>query len=366
MKVEGWKVEGRKVDPSPAEDPSNLHTQEHSNLRACKRFTRREMLGLGGAVLLGGSIAAGLRQWTRYEQGLRSAVFIGRATGYDTDLARLIHEGLASLGISRREVRGKRILLKPNLVETAAGQAHINTHPSVVVAAAEAFRRLDAAEVFVAEGQGHRRDSRLVLDESGMGDALQEAGLLFVDLNHDDVHPVPNAGRWTGIESLYLPKTLLQADWLVSLPKLKTHHWAGVTCAMKNLFGVMPGIVYGWPKNVLHYAGIPESILDINATVRPTLAIVDGIVGMEGDGPIMGSAKEVGCILIGRNLAAIDATAVRVMELNPYGVAYLTAASGRLGPIHPFNIAQRGETIDSVRTPFAVIDAPHLAGIVRG
>ncbi|MCH7886242.1 MAG: DUF362 domain-containing protein [Planctomycetes bacterium] len=322
------------------------------------------MLGVGGAVLFGGSIAAGLRQWTRHERGLRSDVFIGRADRYDADLTSLILEGLATLGIRRREIRGRRILLKPNLVETALGHAHINTHPSVVVAAAEAFRRLDAAEVIVAEGQGHRRDSRLVLDESGMGDALREAGLPFVDLNHDDFITTPNAGRWTSLESLYLPQTLARADWVVSLPKLKTHHWVGVTCAMKNLFGVMPGVVYGWPKNVLHYQGISESILDINATVRPALAIVDGIIGMEGDGPIMGSPKAAGCLLMGRNSVAVDATAVRVMDLNPYGVSYLTAASGLLGPVHEWNIAQRGESIDTVRTRFAVIDAPHLAGVV--
>lgn len=329
------------------------------------RLSRREMLGVGGALLFGGSIAAGLRQWTRHERGLRGDVFIGRADRYDADLVPLILEGLTSLGIRRREVRGQRILLKPNLVETALGHAHINTHPSVVVAAAEVFRRLDAAEVIVAEGQGHRRDSRLVLDESGMGDALREAGLPFVDLNHDDFVTAPNAGRWTALESLYLPQTLVRADWVVSLPKLKTHHWVGVTCAMKNLFGVMPGVVYGWPKNVLHYQGIPESILDINVTVRPALAIVDGIIGMEGDGPIMGSPKPAGCLLMGRNPVAVDATAVRVMGLNPYGISYLTAASGRLGPMHEWNIAQRGESIDAVRTRFAVIDAPHLAGVVR-
>ena len=88
---------------------------------------------------------------------------------------------------------------------------------------------------------------------------------------------------------------LKRADLVVSLPKLKTHHWAGVTLAMKNLFGVMPGVAYGWPKNVLHHAGIPGSILDINAAVKPALAIVDGIVGMEGDGPIMGTPKNPAC-----------------------------------------------------------------------
>ena len=103
--------------------------------------------------------------------------------------------------------------------------------------------------------------------------------------------PSPAAGRWSTLGKLHLPRTLLSADFIVSMPKLKTHHWAGVTWPMKNLFGVMPGIVYGWPKNVLHYAGIPQSILDINATVKPHLAIVDAVVGMEGDGPIMGTPK---------------------------------------------------------------------------
>jgi uncharacterized protein (DUF362 family) len=203
----------------------------------------------------------------------------------------------------------------------------------------------------------------LVLEESGMGSALNEAGILFVDLNHDDFVAVDNGGCLTPLAPLYLPRTVMEADWVVSVPKLKTHHWAGVTCAMKNLFGVMPGVVYGWPKNAFHFHGISESILDINATVRPSFAIVDGIVGMEGDGPIMGTPKNVGCLLMGRNLTAVDATAVRVMGLNLYGVQYLTAASGRLGPIHEGNIAQRGEPIATVKTRFDVLDWPHLQEI---
>lgn len=327
-------------------------------------LSRREILGVGGAVLLGGGIAAGLRWAGADEGGQRAEVFIGQAPSYDIDLTAIIRDGLVTLGIGRDQLRGKRILLKPNLVETATGHAHINTHPTVVVAAAEVFRRFDAADVFVAEGQGHRRDSILVLDESGMGQALAEAKLRFVDLNHDDVESVAKPTNWTTLETLYLPKTVLAADWVVSMPKMKTHHWAGITCSMKNFFGVMPGIVYGWPKNVLHYAGIPESILDINAAVRPAFSIVDGIIGMEGDGPIMGTPKHVGAIVMGRNLPAVDATCVRLMGLNPYGVPYLQKASGKLGPIHEGNIAQRGEPISTLRTRFQMIDAPHLRQIL--
>lgn len=331
-----------------------------------RKPSRREMLGAGGALLLGGGIASALLHFRRHERGQRAEVFIGQAPDYHADLAGVIHDGLSTLGITRRDIRGKRILLKPNLVETAVDKPQINTHPSVVLAAAEAFRRLDAREVIVAEGQGHRRDTRLVLEQSGMGRALDDAGLPFVDLNHDEFVAVRNVGHWSSLGPLYLPRTVLTADHVVSMPKLKTHHWTGITCAMKNLFGLLPGVVYGWPKNVLHYHGIPASILDINATVRPSLAIVDGVVGMEGDGPIMGTPKPANCIIMGRNLAAVDATAVRVMDLNPYGIQYLTGASGRLGPIHERNITQRGAPISAVRSRFAVLDVPHLAGVRLG
>lgn len=336
---------------------------ENQNLKKSRGWSRRDVLKMAGALAAGGSLASAAMWFKRHERGKRADVFIGKATAYDTQLVDRIAEGFVEIGITRQVIRGKRVLLKPNLVETAIGHEQINTHPAMVVAAAEVFRRLDARDVIVAEGQGHRRDSWLVLEESGMERALLEANLPFFDLNHDDVSPVANAGPFTSLKEMYLPRVLRTADFVVSMPKLKTHHWVGVTCAMKNLFGVMPGIVYGWPKNVLHYQGIDQCILDINATVQPDLAIVDGIVGMEGDGPIMGTAKAVGALVIGRNLPAVDATCVRLMQLNPYGIKYLAHASGRLGPIHAHNITQRGERIDTLATPFDVLDLPHLQDV---
>ena len=180
--------------------------------------------------------------------------------------------------------------------------------------------------------------------------------LEFADLNHDEVSLVPNRLRFTDMEQLALPATLRRADLIVSLPKMKTHHWAGVTLSMKNLFGVMPGVYYGWPKNVLHHAGIPGSILDINAAVRPHLAIVDGIIGMEGDGPIMGTPRAAGVLVMGTNLPAVDATAARLMGIDPWRIAYLAAASGRLGPIAARHIAQRGEPIAAHAQDFRLLD----------
>ena len=156
-----------------------------------------------------------------------------------------------------------------------------------------------------------------MLEESGLAQVLVDEKLRFVDLNRQRGFAVANAGQRSGLVRLTLPVVLAEIDWIVSLAKLKTHHWAGATLSMKNLFGLMPGSCYGWPKNVLHYAGLQESILDINATVRPQLAIVDGIVGMEGDGPIIGTAKTAGVLVVGTNLPAVDATAARVMGHRP-------------------------------------------------
>ncbi len=158
-----------------------------------------------------------------------------------------------------------------------------------------------------------------------------------------------------------MPTTLKRADLIVSIPKMKTHHWAGVTLSMKNLFGVLPGIYYGWPKNVLHHAGIGRSILDITAAVKPHLAIVDGIIGMEGDGPIMGTPKHAGVLVMGTNLPAVDATASRLMGINPWRIEYLAGASGRLGPIAERHIEQRGESIAGLAQPFQLLDHPSFA-----
>jgi uncharacterized protein (DUF362 family) len=322
---------------------------------------RRSFLTGAGAAVAAGLALKSARDHD--EASWRAKVFIARARSYTEDLVTTIRLGLSELGLGPATIKGRSILLKPNLVEPTRVAPHINTHPSVVVAAAEVFRGWQAREVLVAEGQGHCRDSQYVLDESGLGDALADSRLEFVDLNHDDVVSVTNELGFTPLPSLMLPVTLRRVDLIVSIPKMKTHHWAGVTLSLKNLFGVMPGIYYGWPKNVLHHAGIPQSILDIAATVRPHLAIVDGIIGMEGDGPIMGTPKTAGVLVMGTNLPAVDATCARLMGIEPWHVTYLAGASGRLGPIAESHIIQRGESLASLIQPFQLLDHPSMAGL---
>lgn len=283
----------------------------------------------------------------------QSRVAIRRTETYDGDLSSLFLETLREFNLP---VMGKTVFLKPNLVGLDPLGA-INTHPAVVGAAREAFLRLGAQTVLVGDGPALERDTEAIIESMGLRDYLERPSETFVDLNLDDVERVPLQTRASRLKELYLPRTILRADFVVSLPKLKTHHWTGVTLSLKNMFGIVPGCCYGWPKNLLHWAGIEQSVLDINSTIRPDFAIVDGIVGMEGNGPIQGRPKACGVLVFGDDPVAVDATGARVMGFVPERIGYLRRAALLLGQLSEERISQIGESIAAVGQPFDVLDA---------
>jgi uncharacterized protein (DUF362 family) len=285
-------------------------------------------------------------------QRTASRVAIRRAVNYQQDLPAVIYQ---TLRVFELPVKGKTVLLKPNLVGFDP-LCEMNTHPYVIAATRESFLRLGAAQVLIGDGPAMDRDTEAIIESVRLREFAGPLGGIFVDLNLDDVKRVVLSTHASRLKELYLPKTALGVDFLVSMPKLKTHHWAGVTLSLKNMFGIVPGSCYGWPKNVLHWAGIDKSILDINAALRPDFAIVDGIVGMEGNGPIQGTPKPCGVLVLGDDPVAVDATCCRVMGLRPEKVKYLNAAGTLLGHVDAAKIQQLGETVESVRTPFAVLD----------
>lgn len=281
-----------------------------------------------------------------------SRVVIRRVQNYESDLGSLLFETLQELDLP---IRGKNVFLKPNLVGPDS-QRIINTHPAVIAGSREAFLRLGATEVIIGDGPAVERDFQSILESMQIADYGRELLRNLIDLNTDDVSKLVLKTRASRLRELYLPASLQEADFVVSLPKLKTHHWAGVSLSLKNMFGVVPGSCYGWPKNILHWAGIDKAILDLNAAIRPDFAIIDGIVGMEGNGPIQGLPKACGVLIAGDDPVAVDATGARVMGLLPEKIKHIEAAGSLLGHTDDNKIHQLGETIDAVRTPFEVLD----------
>ncbi|MEJ2006956.1 MAG: DUF362 domain-containing protein [Acidobacteriota bacterium] len=247
-----------------------------------------------------------------------SKVAIRSVASYEADVEAMLWETLQEFQLS---IRDKTVLIKPNFVEPDA-QGLINTHPVVIRAAREAFLRMGAKSVTVAEGPANERDTEGITEVLRLRDYLGPLEHTFVDLNTDEVSEVPTRTRASKLKALCLPKSVLGAD-----------------------------------KNVLHWAGISRSILDINSTVRPDFAIVDGILGMEGNGPIQGTPKASGVLVSGDDPVAVDATCARIMGLAPERIDYLKQASLLLGNLQEERIEQRGESISGVRTPFKVLPA---------
>jgi len=315
-----------------------------------RTLTRRDWLAGSAAAL----VATGCARPAHITPAETTVV---RAPAYDQRLYDIVRRLVASQHLP---VRGRTVVIKPNLVEFEPGSV-INTHPLLVHAACEAFRALGAAQVTIAEGPGHRRDTLDLAEAAGYFQTIPGFEANFVDLNLDEVTLVDLPRRISRLKRVYLPNTVLGAALLVSMPKMKTHHWVGATLSMKNLFGVVPGGVYGWPKNVLHWAGIEESIADLHTVFPHTFTLVDGIVGMEGNGPIQGVPKPMGVLVAGADPVAVDATCCRLMRLDPLRMGYMRLAAGDPARLAETNVHQAGESIASLAQPFALL--PQFRGL---
>ncbi|MEP7355110.1 MAG: DUF362 domain-containing protein [Acidobacteriota bacterium] len=315
---------------------------------------RRELL-----PLLGAGLTAGFAGWNGGRKvAVRSfpnpSVAVIKAASYSIDLTAKIVDGLKACKL---DPSGKTVLLKPALVDLDPNGC-INTHASVVAEAYRAFQQLGAASITIGDGPEYHRDTWELIEAAGYRQQIPDCDSRFVDLNGDDVVAVAD---FAGVDQMYLSATALGADIVVSLAKLKTHHRTGVSLSMQNLFGVVPGSIYGWPKHELNQIGLSDAALELTrhlaftSPTRKVFAIVDGIVGMEGRGPILGDAKQAGVLIMGSDLPSVDATCCRIMGIDPAKLEYLSVAADRVGVIDEQKIEQRGEKLKDVRAVFKLL-----------
>jgi uncharacterized protein (DUF362 family) len=178
---------------------------------------RRAIVG-GAGIALGGLAAAKFlpeELLLRDQRPAKSHVAIITALQYSEALSNSL---LHALQLFKLDLRGKAVLLKPNLVEYLAG-VEVNTNPVLVGAAADALLKLGAKRVVVGEGPGHQRDTYLVLVESGLDAQLHSQNIEFVDLNRDELVKVPTRANFTGLDYLWLPRTVLTSTSLCPCPR---------------------------------------------------------------------------------------------------------------------------------------------------
>lgn len=331
-------------------------------------LSRRHFLQLAASAVATGAVVTGcakepeakLKPATDAQRAERrkedSQLAIVRCDSYEQDIFALLKPHLKDLNLP--DLKGKVVMLKPNMIDVAAGKP-ITTDVAVIAAAVKLMDYLGAKEIVVGEGPGHDRDTEYLLNASGHGALYKKLGIKYVDLNLDDLVKVANANGFAQIDPFYFPKTAAIADVIVSVPKLKTHHWSRITCSMKNLYGCVPGRRYGWPKNVLHYKGIDNCIVDLTRLLKPGIQLVDAVVAMEGDGPLNGTPKDSKFLMLGNDCAATDATCARIMGIDPQNVPYLRAAGEAIGNIDPARIKVFGlnpTEVTSFFTPAPLFD----------
>jgi uncharacterized protein (DUF362 family) len=306
------------------------------------RITRRELLPLAGAGLMAGFAGMGPHKVRVRAPLTKSRVGVYKAT-YNDDLTGRILASALACGL---DVKDQKVLVNAHLEGFSASRS-TNADANVVAATVRALRTLGAGEVCVGAGPSLERDTFALAGAAGYRDAMHDFEKLFVDLNRDDVNPVTGFQQ----EILYLPVTALRADLIVSVAKMKTDSQTGAALSMENLSGIVPGSVYGWPKEAALGSGAASHnnfIVRLARVFRRSFAIVDGIIGMEGNGPLEGTPKSAGVLVLGESLAATDATCCRIMGIDPSRIGYLAH-------IDQAQIEHLGERPESVRTDFQLI-----------
>ncbi len=259
-------------------------------------------------------------------------------------LTESVQKLLSALGIQRDFFRGKKVLLKPNLVIAAEPDSAIITHPNLVIAAAQIIKDSGAKEVIIAESSLISADTMQAFKKSGLQKVADAIGIECVDLKKVALTDV-KVGDAALLHSIMVPK-LLDGYMLVNLPKLKTHIQTKLTCAVKNL----KGILSDGTKRRVHFLGLDQAIVDFSLHVKPALNIVDAVIAMEGMGALNGTPVNMNLIFGGVDPYCVDTVAAELIGYKTGDVGYLKIASERgIAPPWIGEVTLTGEDIDGFK-----------------
>ncbi len=258
---------------------------------------------------------------------MKKIVAVVKCASYSPQaVAESLRSAISLSGEGFPDVRGKRILMKPNILSGAAPEKAVTTHPEFVKQCVLLFLELGASEVYAGDSPGYQ-STEFAGKKSGIMEAVTEAGGIWADFS-DYITLKNPAGRL--VKSFNIASAIEKADMIVSLPKMKTHQLLYYTGGMKNLFGLVPGL----QKSAFHLrfserALFARMIVDLNIAVKPSFTIMDAVTAMEGPGPGNGKPRHAGLILASSNTLALDITAARIMGYNPLDLPVISEALDR-------------------------------------
>lgn len=282
-------------------------------------------------------------------------VSIARCRDYDLDAVRsAVASSLASLGgIGRFIAKGERVIVKPNLLAPRTPEMAVTTHPAVVQAVVEEVMGA-GAEAVIGDSPGYHNTGRSyerLLRRTGMMGVVEATGCGWVSFDEATVEAQAPEAR--SFRRFTVSKAVTDADRVIVLPKLKTHQLTYYTGAVKVLYGYIPGLLkaeYHLHTGTGAAETFSELLLDLHAALPPTLAVMDAVVGMEGQGPSNGNPREIGLVLASRSCTALDYVACSVVGLDPAAIPTVRRAGERgIGPKDLGEVEILGEALENVR-----------------
>jgi len=271
---------------------------------------------------------------TEKDDALFSPVAVQRVTEYDADtILACLNRQAEALGISAAEYAEKRVVIKPNLVAPTKPDGAATTNPAFLTAVVRFLREHGASDLLLAESPGglySEATLRINYKACGILDAAESVGL---PLNYDTSHRTVNASSGVACRAFSVITPICEADVIVDLCRLKSHSLTKMSGAVKNFFGVVPGV----QKFEMHsaYPALPvfsEMLVDLAEMLcqkHEILAICDGIVGMEGNGPTGGTPRAIGAVLMSRDPFCLDLAAETIIGFS--GTVSVTEAAKTRG-----------------------------------
>lgn len=285
-------------------------------------------------------------------------VSIAPCSSYDKEkVYRAVKKAVDDIGFEIKP--GSNVLLKPNVLSGKRPDEAVTTHPSVVEAVCRILRENDC---YITIGESSGWGSTLKnFEVCGIADVARKYNARLVSLSHENLvaKKIPGAKV---LKETKISKLLFDADLMINMPKMKTHSLVKYTGAVKNLFGCIPGAL----KQAYHVKAPNEKkfcqlLVDIYSLVRPGLTIMDGVIGMEGNGPSGGTLKKAGLIIAGDDCASVDYVAGKIIGIED---VYTTRFAISRGLFNPDNLKIIGE-VKKIRFRKPLVSSSIVPPVIR-